>query len=236
MLSLDRLPRSCDGLSICVSSATTFVVHIAYAHDKWASRSDHGAAHVLTDRLRSNKRYGSPAPRPRPPCGGPLAVHTQRESDNSLRARSRWQLKRRTLASLIRQGFFEVLFALLRPARFTKRSGPARGNIRASDSASQGPGALGRKFPALRRLRSASAAPRTSRADQAEDPVLRAEQGFPRCLADFSAGRRLSNKRLKPSAPPGAGWRCDLGRRACHKEVVDFTRCGGSRRSLSAER
>ena len=35
VLSLDRLPRSCDGLSICVSSATTFVLHIAYAHDKW---------------------------------------------------------------------------------------------------------------------------------------------------------------------------------------------------------
>ena len=42
------------------------------------------------------------------------------------------------------------------------------------------------------------------------------------------------NKRLKLSAPAGAGWRCRLGRRACHKEVVDFTRCGALRRSLSA--
>ena len=44
------------------------------------------------------------------------------------------------------------------------------------------------------------------------------------------------NKRLKLSAPTGAGYRCRLGRRACHKEVVDFTRCGGLRRSLSAGR
>ena len=44
------------------------------------------------------------------------------------------------------------------------------------------------------------------------------------------------NKRLKLSAPAGAGWRCRLGRRACDKEVVDFIRCGGSRRSLSAGR
>ena len=35
VLSLDRLPRSCDSLSICVSSATILVLHIAYAHDKW---------------------------------------------------------------------------------------------------------------------------------------------------------------------------------------------------------
>ena len=34
---------------------------------------------------------------PQPPCGGLGPVHTQRKSDNSLRARSRWQLKRRTL-------------------------------------------------------------------------------------------------------------------------------------------
>ena len=46
----------------------------------------------------ADKRLKPPsAPGPRPPCGGPLAVHTQRKSDNSLRARSRWQLKRRTL-------------------------------------------------------------------------------------------------------------------------------------------
>ena len=44
------------------------------------------------------------------------------------------------------------------------------------------------------------------------------------------------NKRLKLSAPAGAGWRCHLGRRACDKEVVDFIRCGALRRSLSAER
>ena len=44
------------------------------------------------------------------------------------------------------------------------------------------------------------------------------------------------NKRLKLSAPAGAGWRFRLGRRACHKEIVDFIRCGALRRSLSAER
>ena len=65
------------------------------------------------------------------------------------------------------------------------------------------------------------------------------EAGFPSgWSADSGVSReRLHpNKRLKLSAPAGAGWRCRLGRRACHKEVVDFTRCGGSRRSLSAER
>ena len=51
-----------------------------------------------------------------------------------------------------------------------------------------------------------------------------------------SRERLHPNKRLKLSAPAGAGWRCRLGRRACHKEVVDFIRCGGSRRSLSAGR
>ena len=41
-----------------------------------------------------------------------------------------------------------------------------------------------------------------------------------------SRERLHPNKRLKLSAPAGAGWRCHLGRRACHKEVVDFIRCG----------
>ena len=48
--------------------------------------------------------------------------------------------------------------------------------------------------------------------------------------------RELSNKRLKLPAPAGAGWRCSPGRRACHKEVVDFIRSGALRRSLSAGR
>ena len=55
----------------------------------------------------------------------------------------------------------------------------------------------------------------------------------PRVRSDVQG---LSNKRLKPPAPAGTGWRRHLGRRACHKEVVEFTRCGRSRRSLSAGR
>ena len=54
------------------------------------------------------------------------------------------------------------------------------------------------------------------------------------CMGRLLRERPHPNKRLKLSAPAGAGWRCHLGRRACHKEVVDFIRCGGSRRSLSA--
>ncbi len=51
--------------------------------------------HLFRDRhLKPPQR-----PWPRPPCGGPLAVHTQGKSDNSLRARNRWPPKRRTLWS-----------------------------------------------------------------------------------------------------------------------------------------
>ena len=69
------------------------------------------------------------------------------------------------------------------------------------------------------------------------EPRSRAELVVPVGVWDVSQRERPHpNKRLKLSAPAGADWRCRLGRPACHKEVVDFIRCGRSRRSLSAGR
>ena len=69
------------------------------------------------------------------------------------------------------------------------------------------------------------------------EPRSREELVVPVGVRDVSQRERPHpNKRLKLSAPAGACWRCHFGRRACHKDVVDFIRCGGSRRSLSAGR
>ena len=69
------------------------------------------------------------------------------------------------------------------------------------------------------------------------EPRPREELVVPVGVSDVSQRERPHpNKRLKLSAPTSTGWRCHLGHRACHKDVVDFTRCGAPRRSLSAER
>ena len=58
------------------------------------------------------------------------------------------------------------------------------------------------------------------------------------CRRAFWSTERLlpSNKRLKLPVSAGAGSLCYHGCRAGHKEVLDSTRCGGSRRSLGPGR
>ena len=65
----------------------------------------------------------------------------------------------------------------------------------------------------------------------------RAQLVVPGGVRDVSQRERPHpNKRLKLSAPRAPTGGATSGLPACDKEVVDFIRCGSSRRSLSAGR